>query len=109
MGQRKPRVGRVWQLSRTAHPGRYASGYPRCALATVSKVSRLLWIFWRFHRIRRRVEKEPNPASYRDIATTPVTLEELASLELYNLTPAAETAVIKIQRKRLARAAATAS
>ena len=83
--------------------------YPRYALETIGKVSRLLWIFWRFHRIRRRVEKEPDPASYRDIATTPVTPEELASLELYHATPAAETAVIKIQRKREARAAAAAA
>lgn len=83
--------------------------YLRYALETVRKVSRLLWIFWRFHRIRRRVEKERDPASYRDIATTPVTPEELATLELYHATPAAETAVIKVQRKREARAAATAT
>lgn len=83
--------------------------YLRYALETVRKVSRLLWIFWRFHRIPRRVEKERDPASYRDIATTPVAPEELATLELYHATPAAETAVIKVQRKREARAAATAT
>ena len=65
---------------------------------------------WGFHRIRRRVEKEPDGASYRDIATTPVTPEELESLELYDAPrPAAETAVIKVQRKRKAVAQAAAS
>ena len=82
--------------------------YPRLALESLRKYSRLAWIFWRFHRIRRRVEKESDPASYCDIATTPVTPEELESLELYHATPAAEMAVIKVQRKRKA-AAATAS
>ena len=69
----------------------------------------MAWIFLGFHRIRRRVEKEPDGASYRDVATTPVTPEELESLELYHATPAAETAVIKVQRKRAAVAQAAAS
>jgi hypothetical protein len=80
--------------------------YPRLVAESLRKYSRLAWIFWRFHRIRRRVEREPDAASYRDIATTPVTPEELESLELYHATPAAETAVIKVQRKRVARATA---
>ena len=69
----------------------------------------MAWIFWRFDRIRRRVEKEPDGASYRDIATTPVTPDELESLELYHATPAAQMAVIKVQRKRKAVAQAAAS
>ena len=83
--------------------------YPRLALESLRKYSRMAWIFWGFHRIRRRVEKEPDGASYRDVATTPVTPEELESLELYHATPAAETAVIKVQRKRAAVAQAAAS
>ena len=83
--------------------------YPRFALESLRKYSRLAWIFWRFHRIRRRVEKEPGGASYQDIATTPVTPEELESLELYHATPAAQTAVIKVQRKRKAAAEGAAS
>jgi hypothetical protein len=70
----------------------------------VQVFKRLAWIFWRFHRIRRRVEKDPDGASYRDIATTPVTSEELESLEPYQVTPAAQTAVIKVQRKAKAAA-----
>ena len=57
--------------------------YPRFALECVRKYSRLAWIFWSFHRIRRRVERDPDGTSYRDVATTPVTPEELESLELY--------------------------
>jgi len=83
--------------------------YPRLALESLRKYSRLAWIFWKFHRIRRRVEKEPDSASYKDMATTPVTAEELASLGLYHATPAAEMAVIKVQRKRAARAVVAAS
>src|SRR5262245_32973728 len=78
--------------------------YPRFALESLLKYSRLAWIYWRFHRIRRRVEREPDGANYRDIATTPVTPDELGSLELYNATPAAQMAVIKVQRKRKAAA-----
>jgi len=83
--------------------------YPRLALESLRKYSRLAWIFWRFHRIRRRVEKETDWASYSDIATTPVTPDELESLELYHATPAAETAVIKLQRKRNKAVAVAAS
>jgi radical SAM superfamily enzyme YgiQ (UPF0313 family) len=84
--------------------------YPRLIVESLRKYSRLAWIFWRFTRIRRRVEKEPYPERYQDIATTPVTPEELETLELYHATPAAETAVIKVQRKRekVARAAQAA-
>lgn len=83
--------------------------YPRLVLESLRKYSRLLWIYWRFNRIRRRVERDPDGASYQDVATTPVTAEELETLEMYHATPAAETAVIKVQRKRKAVADAAAS
>lgn len=76
--------------------------YPRLILDSLRKYSRLLWIYWKFDRIRQRVAKELNGESYVDVATTPVTLEELETLEMYHATPAAETAVIKVQRKRKA-------
>lgn len=82
--------------------------YPRLLWESARKYSRLAWIFWTFMRIRRRVENEPDAAQYRDVATTPVTPEELESLELYHVTPAAETAVIRVQRKRESAARAAA-
>jgi hypothetical protein len=88
------------------------TGHARMSVdAWLDIYSRMAWIFWRCHRIRRRAEKEPDGASYRDIATTPVTPEDLELLELYHATPAAETAAIKVQRKRkaIARAAAFAN
>jgi len=81
--------------------------YPRYVGESLRKYARLLGLFWKFQRIRRRVERDPQAASYRDAATTPVSDEELSRLEIFNISGASRQAMDKTQRRKAGRGAIT--
>jgi hypothetical protein len=57
--------------------------YPRYALETASKVARLGALYWRFQRVRARVEKDPRKADYTDVAITPASDDDARVLSLF--------------------------
>jgi hypothetical protein len=72
--------------------------WARYAWETLSKSARLLALAHRYHRIRKRVESDPARATYRDLALTPATADEVGTLEIFNATESARHAVEKAQR-----------
>jgi hypothetical protein len=69
--------------------------YPRYALECASKA----WRYWNGYRraaaITKRVLSDPNRSSYVDLATKPVTAEELATLDLFQETAGGAAEVAK--------------
>jgi len=79
--------------------------YPRYIAESLRKYTRLLGLFWKYQRIRRRVERDPQAASHCDLATTPVSDEELGKLEIFNVTDASRQAMDNAQRRKTAKGA----
>jgi hypothetical protein len=69
------------------------------ALETAGKA----WRYWRSYRraarIVRKVETDPNRYAYSDLAITPVSPEELETLDLFHETAGAEAAIAKQKRQ----------
>jgi hypothetical protein len=67
--------------------------YPRYALETAGKA----WRYWRMYRnaarIVRKVESDPRRYEYTDLAITPVTADEIETLDLFHETAGGEAAV----------------
>jgi len=80
--------------------------YPRYAWETLVKQLRLWNLARRTNRIVREVKADPAAASYRDLALTPVTNDEVEELEIFSATASAKQAVEKA--KKMAAAAAHA-
>jgi hypothetical protein len=72
--------------------------YPRYAWELVSKSARFFALARTYHRIRKRVESDAARSSYRDLALTPVTQEEVGTLEIFSATESAKHAVERAQR-----------
>ena len=77
--------------------------YPRYAWEIVSKHARLLALALRYERAKRRVMADPAAPAYRDQAVTPVSDEEIGTLEIFNATDSARAAVEKARRQRPSR------
>ncbi|MBK1644701.1 radical SAM protein [Thiocapsa imhoffii] len=71
--------------------------YPKRVWEFVRTYSGAYAMHRRYRRILAEVMAEPDPLAYRDLATTPVTLGEEMTLELFNVTDAAQA----FMRKRL--------
>ncbi len=67
------------------------SFYPRHVWEVLSKHARLAAMYWRFRRIRKRVERDTQ--SYDDVAMMPVQEDEFDALEIFTATEAARSAV----------------
>jgi len=67
--------------------------YPRHAIETVRKSARLLWLLGKLEWQRRRIEADPDKASYMDAALMPVVDDETETLEIFNQNEAARGAV----------------
>jgi radical SAM superfamily enzyme YgiQ (UPF0313 family) len=72
--------------------------YGRYAWENIDKYTRFLWTVWRFHRLCRRVEKDPS--TYTDLALRPVVADELEALEIFTATEAAKTTVQKVRKRQ---------
>ena len=55
---------------------------------------------WKLHRMRKRIQRDPQSASYSDFAIQPVTDAEEENLEIFNLNDAARQAVTKAKRQK---------
>jgi hypothetical protein len=71
--------------------------YPRYVVDLAWKHLRLAGAVWRFGRFRRTLKSDPKAAEYTDLALTPVIDDEFDSLEMFNATAAAKSAVVKIR------------
>jgi hypothetical protein len=71
--------------------------YPRYVMNLTWKHLRLASAVWRFGRFRRSLKHDPKAADYTDLALTPVTDDEFDSLEMFNVSAAAKSAVVKIR------------
>jgi hypothetical protein len=71
--------------------------YPRYVLDLAWKHLRLARALVRFGRFRRSLKRDPKAAEYNDLALTPVIDDEFDSLEMFNATAAAKSAVVKIR------------
>ena len=69
--------------------------YPRYWFGTVSKYTRFLGMAWKYYRIYRKVEKDDAP--YTDLSLTPVDLDELDRLEMFE---SRESAKLKLEKAR---------
>jgi hypothetical protein len=67
--------------------------YPRFAAETVRKHIRYLGIWLSIDRLRRKVQKDPDRANYRDQALAPVDAAETESLALFTHNEGARAAV----------------
>jgi radical SAM superfamily enzyme YgiQ (UPF0313 family) len=65
--------------------------YPQYAIETVSKLKRWIGTYAELRRIYTRIKKDARRYEYMDLALTPVTDEELDTLELFHHSAAAET------------------
>ena len=70
--------------------------YPRHYISALVKYTRMAWFYWRIRRIEKAILREDAPASYADVAITPVTDDDaLEHLGLYEATDAARAQVKK--------------
>jgi radical SAM superfamily enzyme len=60
--------------------------YPRYIWETIAKQFKLASTFWWVHRVRRRIERDPNRHAYMDRALTPVRNDDEATLDLLTKT-----------------------
>ncbi len=72
--------------------------YPRYAAEIVAKASRYCWMILQAYRIYRRVERDPDKASYTDVAITPTNEAELETLAMFTQTSGGEAEVAKKHR-----------
>jgi len=77
--------------------------YPRYGWEILSKLARVLVMAHTYLRMAKRVAADPDAASYRDLALTPVTTEEVGTLEIFSATDSAKHAVEKAQRRKVHR------
>ena len=80
--------------------------YPAFALETLSKVRRWVSLYLELRRILARIKRDPRRMEYTDLALTPVTDEEMDTLELFHHTAAAEAFTAQVRGPEKARAAA---
>jgi hypothetical protein len=77
--------------------------YPRYLWSIVDKQVRLLALYWRFSRARRRVERDPARHDYMDLALTPAEEHDLDELDMFTATEFGQAAVEKIRKQRATR------
>jgi len=74
--------------------------YSYFALESLVKYARFGLYGWQIHKLRKRIQKDPQGAKYTDFAIQPVTDAENEDLEIFNLNDAAKQAVAKAKRQR---------
>ena len=74
--------------------------YPRYVAESIGRLSRWASIYWELRRIYVRIKKDPHRYEYMDTALTPVTDDELETLDLFHHSAAAEKFVAFENRPR---------
>jgi hypothetical protein len=83
--------------------------YPRYAGETVYKHARLLHLFLRLSRVRRRLKRDPEARYYRDTALSPVRDEDLDELDIFRSSDAAKSFADQARRNRQSAAVSVVS
>src|SRR5260370_9660974 len=73
--------------------------YPKYLAELVAKHVRIGGLIWRTSRMRKAIKADPNPLAYMDQALTPVTNEELDSLDMFNVTASSGGAAAKAKAR----------
>jgi len=73
--------------------------YPKYAWEIASKLGQYGSMIWGAYKLLRRVERDPNSASYTDLAITPPAPDELETLAMFHETSGGEAAVAKKRRE----------
>jgi radical SAM superfamily enzyme YgiQ (UPF0313 family) len=81
--------------------------YPKYAAESVRKMTRWFSLYWRLRRVYVRIKRDPRKLEYMDLALTPVTDEEIETLEMFH-TPSAPAFVAQEQRHQQVREHAAA-
>ncbi|MET1415752.1 B12-binding domain-containing radical SAM protein [Roseibium sp. HPY-6] len=74
--------------------------YPAFAYESLVKYLRFGQYGWKIHRLRKRIQQDPQGANYSDFAIQPVTDAESENLEIFTLNDAAKEAVAKAKRQK---------
>jgi hypothetical protein len=82
--------------------------YPKYAVESVVKLGRWASLYIALRRIYVRIKRDPRKLEYMDLAMTPVTDDEVETLELFH-TPSAPAFVAQEQRRQHARENAAAA
>ena len=73
--------------------------YPKYAWEIASKIGQYGSMIWGSYKLLRRVERDPNSASYTDLAITPPAADEMETLAMFQETSGGEAAVAKKRRE----------
>jgi hypothetical protein len=79
--------------------------YPRYAIETVAKLSRWASLYFSLRKIYTRIKRDPKRYEYMDLALTPVTDDEIDTLELFHHTEAAEAFAARERKPHVAASA----
>lgn len=74
--------------------------YPVFAIESLAKYLQFGNYGWKLHRMRKRIQKDPESAGYSDFAIQPVVDTEEENLEIFKLNDAAREAVEKAKRQK---------
>ena len=66
--------------------------YPAYVIDLVAKHIGLAKMVWRMAKVRWAIKRDPNARTYMDTALTPVTDEDLETLEMFSVTESAKGA-----------------
>ncbi len=72
--------------------------YPRYTMEILTKTWKLFRKGWQINRLRRRINADPQAASYMDLALTPVGDDDEETLEMFTQTDAAQDAVKRLKK-----------
>ena len=73
--------------------------YPKYGAEIARKVGQYSVMVWNGYKLLRRVERDPNNASYSDLAITPPAADEFEALAMFHETSGGEAAVAKKRRE----------
>ncbi|MEP3431248.1 MAG: radical SAM protein [Roseibium sp.] len=74
--------------------------YPVFALESLVKYARFGLYGWKLHRMRKRIQRDPQSKLYTDLAIQAVIDAEEENLEIFNLNASARAAVTKAKRQK---------
>ena len=73
--------------------------YPKYLGNLAYKIWHLARLYYKYHPLRRELDADPSALNYMDTALQPANTDELAELEMYQVTDAARAAVARVQRR----------
>jgi hypothetical protein len=74
--------------------------YPKYVFDLAAKHVGLAKIIWQLARVRSAIKRDPNASAYMDTALTPVTDDDLETLEMFSVTDSAKGAADHARKVR---------